>query len=49
VRLRAQAEQELGERFDVKAFHDAVLQQGSVPLPVLEAQIQAFIAASKAA
>jgi len=49
VRLRAQAEKELGERFDVKAFHDAVLQQGSVPLPVLEAQIQAFIAASKAA
>ena len=49
VRLRAQAEKELGERFDVKAFHDAVLQQGSVPLPVLEEQIQAFIAASKAA
>ena len=49
VRLRAQAEKELGDRFDVKAFHDAVLEQGSVPLPVLEAQIQAFIAASKAA
>jgi len=49
VRLRAQAEQELGDRFDVKAFHDAVLSQGSVPLPVLEAQIQAFIAQRKAA
>ena len=49
VRLRAQAERELGDRFDVKAFHDAVLQQGSVPLPVLEQQIQQFIARSKAA
>ena len=49
VRLRAQAEKELGARFDIKAFHDAVLRQGSVPLPVLEQQIQAFIALSKAA
>ncbi|MFN4160821.1 MAG: DUF885 domain-containing protein, partial [Stenotrophomonas sp.] len=49
VRLRAQAEKELGDRFDVKGFHDAVLQQGSVPLPVLEQQIQAYIAQRKAA
>ncbi len=49
VRLRAQAEQELGDRFDVKSFHDAVLKQGSVPLPVLERQIQAYIAQRKAA
>nr|WP_228887108.1 DUF885 family protein [Stenotrophomonas rhizophila] len=49
VRLRAQAEQELGERFDIKGFHDAVLKQGSVPLPVLESQIQAYIAERKAA
>lgn len=49
LRLRAQAETELGERFDIKAFHDAVLQQGSVPLPVLDQQIQAFIAERKAA
>ncbi|MGV8960210.1 MAG: DUF885 domain-containing protein [Stenotrophomonas sp.] len=49
VRLRAQAEKELGDTFDLKAFHDAILQQGSVPLPVLEQQIQAFIAARKAA
>ena len=48
VRLRAEAERELGNRFDIKAFHDAVLSQGSVPLPVLEQQIQAFIAESKA-
>jgi len=44
VRLRAQAEKELGSRFDIKAFHDAILAQGSVPLPVLEAQVQRFIA-----
>ncbi len=48
VRLRAQAEKDLGDRFDVKAFHDAVLKQGSVPLPVLEQQIQAFIAERRA-
>lgn len=48
VRLRAEAEAELGDRFDIKTFHDAVLRQGSVPLPVLDQQIQAFIAGSKA-
>ncbi|GAB2511459.1 DUF885 family protein [Pseudoxanthomonas sangjuensis] len=49
VRLRAEAEKELGPKFDVRAFHDAVLSQGSVPLPVLESQIRAFIARAKAA
>ncbi|PPU39020.1 DUF885 domain-containing protein [Xanthomonas arboricola] len=48
VKLRAEAEQELGDRFDIKAFHDAVLKQGSVTLPVLEQQVRAFIADSKA-
>jgi uncharacterized protein (DUF885 family) len=49
VRLRAQAEKELGNKFDLKAFHDKVLGLGSVTLPVLEEQIQAFIAEHKAA
>ncbi len=49
VRLREEAEQALGSRFDIKAFHDAVLKQGSVPLPVLEEQIRAFIAERQAA
>jgi len=49
VKLRAQAEKELGDKFDVKAFHDAVLKQGSVPLPVLEQQIKAYIEARKKA
>ena len=48
VKLRAEAEQALGERFDIKAFHDMVLRQGSVTLPVLEQQVRAFIAQSKA-
>ena len=49
VRLRAEAEQALGAKFDLKAFHDAVLKQGSVTLPVLESQIRQFIATSRAA
>ncbi|MBN6149197.1 DUF885 family protein [Xanthomonas sp. AmX2] len=47
VKLRAEAERELGADFDIKAFHDAVLKQGSVPLPVLEQQVRAFVAESK--
>ena len=41
--LRAEAEEALGERFDIRAFHDAVLLDGSVPLPVLEEKIAAWI------
>lgn len=47
VELRAEAERELGAKFDIRAFHDIVLAQGSVPLPVLEQQIRAFIAERK--
>ena len=47
VKLRAEAEKALGPKFDVKAFHDALLSQGSVPLPVLEEQVRAFIARSR--
>jgi uncharacterized protein (DUF885 family) len=44
LELRRKAEAALGEKFDIRAFHDAVLQTGSVPLPVLETQIDRFIA-----
>jgi uncharacterized protein (DUF885 family) len=45
--LRARAEKALGERFDIKGFHDAVLGQGALPLDVLERQIDDWIAAEK--
>jgi uncharacterized protein (DUF885 family) len=43
-RLRDKAEQQLGDRFDKRYFHDTILGLGSVPLPVLEAEIDRFIA-----
>ncbi len=42
-RARAKAETELGSRFDLRSFHDAVLALGSVPLPVLEERIDRYI------
>jgi uncharacterized protein (DUF885 family) len=41
---RTKAEKALGPRFNLRAFHDTVLQLGSVPLPVLAAAIARFIA-----
>lgn len=43
-KARAKAEKALGPKFNIRAFHDAVLELGSVPLPVLTAHIDAFIA-----
>jgi uncharacterized protein (DUF885 family) len=42
--MRAKAEAALGPKFDIRAFHDTVLSMGSVPLPVLRARIDRFIA-----
>ena len=42
--LRAKAEKALGPKFDIRAFHDTVMSTGSVPLPVLAARIDQFIA-----
>jgi len=42
-RLRGEAEQALGARFNVRGFHDAVLANGPVPLGVLEQQIHAWV------
>jgi uncharacterized protein (DUF885 family) len=44
LKSRAKAEKALGEHFNVRAFHDAVLELGSVPIPVLQARIDQFIA-----
>ena len=41
--LRRRAEQALGPRFDIRAFHDVVLRNGSLPLDMLEEQVSAYI------
>jgi uncharacterized protein (DUF885 family) len=43
-RMRAKAEQAMGPAFDQRQFHDTILNLGSVPLPVLEEELDAFIA-----
>ncbi len=42
--LRAKAEQALGDKFDIRAFHDAVLGGGAMPLDLLDTRIDAWIA-----
>jgi uncharacterized protein (DUF885 family) len=44
LRLRDEAKQTLGPRFDIKAFHDAVLGNGAVSLPVLRQQVELYSA-----
>lgn len=46
-RLRKKAEAELGDKFDIRAFHEQVLGTGALPLAVLEKKIDSWIAASK--
>ncbi|MEZ5007192.1 MAG: DUF885 domain-containing protein [Chitinophagales bacterium] len=41
--LRANAEKQLGDKFDVKSFHDAILENGSLPLSILESNIDEWI------
>jgi uncharacterized protein (DUF885 family) len=45
--LRKYAEQELGARFDIRAFHDQILGQGGLPLDVLHTRIRAWVAEQK--
>ena len=45
--LRERAERELGAKFDLKAFHRAVLESGALPLSVLESKIDSWIAARR--
>lgn len=48
LELRDRAKTQLGERFDIRAFHDQILGGGALPLDVLEARTDAWIAAVKA-
>ena len=49
LELRERARQALGEKFDIRAFHDAALANGGVPLPILEKQIDLYIQAARKA
>ena len=48
LELRAKAEDELGDRFDIRAFHDELLGAGAIPLDALENRMNQWIAAEKA-
>ncbi len=49
IELREKAKRELGNKFDIRAFHDEVLGAGALPMNVLEQRIDEWIAARKAA
>jgi uncharacterized protein (DUF885 family) len=47
LELRERAKRELGAKFDIRKFHDAVLGQGALPLDVLDREITAWIGVEK--
>jgi uncharacterized protein (DUF885 family) len=49
LELRARSKQELGDKFDMRAFHDEVLDAGALPLDLLEARVDAWIATERGA
>lgn len=49
LELRARAQKALGDRFDIRAFHDEILDGGALPLDVLDSRVNDWIAAMKAA
>jgi uncharacterized protein (DUF885 family) len=48
LRLRDQARQALGDKFDIRAFHDEVLGAGALPMDVLEQRMNAWVAREQA-
>jgi uncharacterized protein (DUF885 family) len=48
IELRERAKSKLGAKFDVRKFHDTVLDAGALPLDVLESRVDAWIAGEKA-
>jgi uncharacterized protein (DUF885 family) len=49
LELREKAKSELGEKYDLRKFHNVVLKNGAVPLEILEDLIDGYIAESKGA
>ena len=47
LELRARARQELGDKFDIRQFHNVVLKNGSMPLTILELVVEAYIQQNK--
>ena len=43
LKLREEAKKQLGEKFDLKAFHDEILNGGSMPLDLLQERVEAWI------
>jgi uncharacterized protein (DUF885 family) len=48
LELREHAKKELGDKFDIRAFHDEILGGGALPLDVLETRVTAWIGTQKA-
>jgi uncharacterized protein (DUF885 family) len=48
LQLREEARAKLGDKFDIRAFHDAVIDNGPLPLDVLHSQVEDWIAAQAA-
>jgi uncharacterized protein (DUF885 family) len=47
LKLRQRAQSELGDKYDIRAFHDEILNGGALPLDVLETRVTAWVAAQK--
>ena len=45
--FREKAKSELGDRFDIKAFHSVLLRNGNMPFPILEQQVNQYIKSAK--
>jgi uncharacterized protein (DUF885 family) len=45
--MRKKAEKELGSKFDIRKFHEVILEQGTVTLPILKKRIDNYILATK--
>jgi uncharacterized protein (DUF885 family) len=48
LELRAKAQQALGTKFDIRGFHDTILDSGALPLDVVEQRVNAWIASQQA-